>query len=133
SASFEAFFKPEVDVTSSLLRVYGRLQNDETLILRGWKLNEARPTRDAKYWLFQRGYLFRGGLAFGAVALVLSLAVTRMNPAGDAPAETVAASKTHEAPPPFAQIRIEDRNSVKVHYVQPELLQSTEFETTSAR
>jgi hypothetical protein len=55
-----------------------------------------------------------------------------LHPVADAAAPVPVAANEHL---PFAQIRVEDKdnNRVQVHYVQPELLQSVEFETTSAR
>ncbi|NBT58773.1 hypothetical protein EBT16_08325, partial [bacterium] len=40
------FLKPEPDITSSLLKVYSRLQSDETLILKGWKLDNQRRKKE---------------------------------------------------------------------------------------
>ncbi len=116
---WESFYVPEPEVTSSLLSIYGRLQRDETLILKGWKLSGDAPTRG---WESSQG------------ALMVGLVVTQNQRFPEAAVATQsrpglwASSKV-----PLAQIRYEEKNSVKVQYVQPELLQSTEFETTSAQ
>jgi hypothetical protein len=127
--TWAAYFAPEPDITSSILRVYSSLQKDETLILKGWKLDGARPARGATYWLFQRGWLFRGGLSVGAFSLLAVALSPRFFPQrAEMQAERSAPRRA-----PFAQIRVEEKNAVKVRYVQPELLESMEFQTTSAR
>lgn len=131
--AFESYLAPEPDVASSLLRVYGRLQTDQTLVLKGWKLNETRAAADWKSVLFRRGWLFRGGLA--AAGMVVAWGVW-LGPGG---AGTLANAPIPQQPPesigapPWAQMRIEDRNSVRVHFVRPELVHSSEFETVSGR
>lgn len=130
--AFESYLTPEPDVASSLLRVYGKLQADQTLLLKGWKLNETRTGTDWKSVLLQRGWLFRGGLAAAGMAVAWGVwlapgtSTSAMAPLPQQPPDSVGA-------PPWAQIRIEDRNSVRVHFVRPELVHSSEFETVSGR
>lgn len=129
SETWSHFLPPEPEVTSSLLKVYSRLQNDETLILKGWKLDQSRRRSRgwSAIWLAQ-GWLFRGGVAAAIVTLVSLVFWTRGNGLDDGK-DLVDASATL----PFAQIRVEDKNRIQVHYVQPELLNSIEFETTGQR
>lgn len=130
--AFESYLAPEPDVASSLLRVYGKLQADQTLLLKGWKLNETRPATDWRSVLFHRGWLFRGGLAAAGIAAAWGFFLapgspsTAMAPLPAQPPDSIGA-------PPWAQFRIEDHNSVRVHFVRPELVHSSEFETVSGR
>ncbi len=123
------YFHPEPEITSSLLRVYSRLQRDETLILKGWKLDEPRSVKTAQHALLREGWLFRGGLALASLIMV---GVVAFSSTQNEEGEKVAVRR-NENRPPLAQIRIEQPGRVKVHYVEPELLQTMEFETTSAR
>jgi len=132
-SSWEHYFKPEPDITSSLLKVYSRLQKDETLILKGWKLGEAPRKRGARHVLFNEGWLFRGSVGLGMAALVAVLAVGPLNKTQTKDDLVVDSFKSAKADLPLMQIRTEDKDSVKVRYLQPELLQTIEFETTSAR
>lgn len=125
----DSYFAPQPEITSSLLRVYSRLQKDETLILKGWKLDTARPQRSASQRLLAGGWLFRGSLAAASIVIVGVLTLSRNNAEED---QRIAARRM-EPKVPMAQIRIEQPGRVKVHYVEPELLQTMEFETTSAR
>jgi hypothetical protein len=132
-STWESYFTPEPDVTSSMMRVYSRLQSDETLILKGWKLSEFRPARAPLR--ARANWAFRIGASFAAALLLVVFAAPQwraLHPVADAAAPVPVAANEHL---PFAQIRVEDKdnNRVQVHYVQPELLQSVEFETTSAR
>jgi hypothetical protein len=120
------FLVPEPDVTSSLMRVYSRLQKDETLILKGWKFGETVPRRNMESILLKEGWLFRGMIGVGltvAIALVLHNQQFQRNTPTPAPVRHT----------PLAQIRVEGKNNVKVHYLEPELLQTVEFETASSR
>lgn len=125
----EAAFSPQPDIASSLIRVYQRLQHDETLILKGWKIGEisAHPRR-TRNWL-ATGWLFRGAVAVGLGSIAVLFV---MADRGTTPSPLVQA-KTGRSEIPFAQIRFEDKNRVQVHYIKPELVQSVEFETTGAR
>ena len=146
SSQWAKFFQPEPDITSSLLRVYSRLQKDETLVLKGWKLNDPRllsgrwqwPLRSARARNAVRNFGWAGGMV-SAVAAAWAMVVWLPSYRGDfrgAEARmglsNAAASFTIPKPihVPFAQIRVQDKNRVQVHYVQPELLQTIEFETT---
>ncbi len=126
---WSAFFTPEPEVTSSLLRVYSSLQKDETLILKGWKLSKSQPRKSFSplVWLAE-GWLFRGGVVAALVG-VFSLVLWGRYSGMDRGKELSNAAATI----PFAQIRMEDKNRIKVHYIQPELLQSIEFETTDQK
>jgi hypothetical protein len=124
-AHWQQYFSPEPDVTSSLMRVYSRLQKDETLILKGWKLNETRPHKSLKGILFSDGWLFRGAISLALAAVVLSVVMTQQNNTKE-----INSSNSGQ---PLAQIRMENKNGVKVHYLQPELLQTIEFETTRGK
>ncbi len=127
------FFKPEPDITPSLMNVYSRLQKDETLILKGWKFGEAPRKRGAAHFLFKEGWLFRGSVGLGMAAVVGFLAI---GPGMRKPMEEdglVERYKSAKADVPLFQIREENKDRVKVRYLQPELLQTIEFETTSAR
>lgn len=132
-ATWQSYFKPEPDITSSLLKVYSKLQKDETLILKGWKLGEApRKKRGVGHFLFNEGWLFRGSVGLGMAALVAVLAVGPLNRPQQTEDLVVDRFKSAKADLPLMQIRTEDKDRVKVRYVQPELLQTIEFETTSA-
>jgi hypothetical protein len=122
--TWQAYFTPEPDITSTLMKVYSRLQKDETLILKGWKLGEFRPEANRLSW--SQHWVVRGGLVMGLGSIV-GLVVLTTGIRGDKTGVALMAS----AKVPLAQIRYEDKNIVKVRYVQPELLQSIEFETTS--
>jgi hypothetical protein len=128
-AQWDAYFKPEPDITSSLMKVYSSLQNDETLILKGWKLSPARAERRTGISRAQKGWLFGGGfsLALAAIFVVIGVTGVKLGHPDAAPVSPW----TQAAKAPLAQIRFEDENRVKVQYVQPELLQSIEFETSA--
>jgi hypothetical protein len=132
--SWQTYFKPEPDITPSILRVYSRLQNDETLMLKGWKLSETPRKRGASHWLFKEGWLFRGGVGLGMAALVAVLTTGPLTTTRRAQEEDtgglVERYKAAKIDVPQVQIRIENKDRVKVHYLQPELLQTIEFETT---
>lgn len=124
-ATFDSYFQPEPEVASSLLRVYSRLQRDETLILKGWKLNDFRSQRPSAVKVMARSWGFPAG-----IAVALGLSVVFFSPAfrqnvQEAPVEYASAGM------PRMPIRVREKNSVKVRYVQPELLHSVEFETGS--
>lgn len=123
--TWQSYFTPEPDITSSLMRVYSRLQNDETLILKGWKLGELPRPRSASDFLLGGGWLFRGAVSVAAMVILVLLVSSQM---GTERPEHLAANTI-----PFAQIRYENENSVQVQYVKPELLQTIEFETTSGQ
>lgn len=122
-SSLTTYFNPEPDIASSLIRVYSRLQRDETLILSGWKLPEFSATKQQawKRYLWSGGWLFRGAVLTGLGLLILVL--IQKDPS---PSKAI----LQRAEAPFAQVRFEDSNRVRVHYVRPELLHSIEFETT---
>lgn len=123
--TWRSYFAPEPDIASSLLRVYSRLQKDETLILKGWKLGEMRKSPTLSEWLFNRGWLFRGGVSIATATLLLLIVTAQMKTEPD--------NLMVKNSAPFAQIRFEDEKETKVHFVRPELLQSIEFETTSSK
>jgi len=134
-STWEGYFTPEPDITSSLMRVYSRLQSDETLILKGWKLSEFRAARASS--VPSTAWAWRAGMAVAAAILLVIVGLNGGLPGmGPAHEEMLTASVNPASEKlPFAQIRVEDKdnNRVQVHYLQPELLQSVEFETTSAR
>lgn len=126
SKSWSSFFEPEPEVTTSLLKVYSRLQRDETLILKGWKFN----TRDSG--LCNREWKsFSGAIGVGLICTVIIGIgfIFKYLPFNYRNKDSMRANVTL----PFAQIRTEDRNTIKVHYVQPELLNTIEFETADPR
>ncbi len=124
--TWNSFFQPEPEVASSLMRVYSRLQRDETLILKGWKLSDIRGARPSTARLFVRSWGFPTG-----IAVALGLSVVFFSPAFR-PAEVTEDVAAVTSPNiPLSPIRTRDRNSVKVRYVRPQLLQSMEFETVS--
>ncbi len=110
---------------SSLMRVYSRLQKDETLILKGWKLNEGRHKKSLGGILVNGGWLFRGAVSMGLAAVVISVVMSQQSNGKQSNAVIQQG--------PLAQIRLENKNGVRVHYLQPEVLQTIEFETTRAR
>jgi hypothetical protein len=135
-ATWEGYFTPEPDITASLMSVYSRLQSDETLILKGWKLSEFRAARASS--VPSTGWAWRAGMAIAASIVLVFVGITGGILPGFGPSQdammTAAVAPANEKLP-FAQIRVEDKdnNRVQVHYLQPELLQSVEFETTSTR
>lgn len=127
-AKWNAYFTPEPDITSSLIKVYSKLQKDETLVLKGWKLAGAQPAPSWRSSFLKQGWLFRGGVSLGLGSMAVLLVATQVK----SDKVPMTATVHRSAQVPLAQFRVEDKNSIKVHYVQPELLQSMEFETTSA-
>jgi hypothetical protein len=124
---WQGVFSPEPELTSSLLKVYSRLQTDETLILKGWKLGSVGTRRrGAGEWLLASGWLFRGSVAFGLTTVVTLFVWSQFGL--DQRTKEVNNAST---PLPYVQIRTEDTNRIKVQYVQPELLHSLEFETSN--
>lgn len=121
--TWENFFKPEPDITSSLLKVYSRLQADETLILKGWKLSNVKRKKEVSGLLLNEGWLFRGGVFLGLGAIVGAVVFSSLN-------QKPLSNEGFPLKGPFAQIRLQEKNKVKVHYLQPELLHTIEFETT---
>ena len=117
---------------SSLLRVYSKLQNDETLVLKGWKLNDSAIRQKHQQRAALPKWLFHGGVAVASLSIVLLAVSSRFSPTENGKELHNAMNNLNNSLP-YAQIRIEDRNRVKVHYVQPELLQTIEFETTGQR
>ena len=122
--TWASYFKPEPDITSSLLKVYSRLKTDETLILKGWKLGEIRPPRTWNTILLREAWLFRGAVSLG-LGSILGIVLYTQFTDDERPRRMAQAEQA-----PLAEIRLQDKNSVKVHYLQPELLQTVEFETT---
>ena len=132
---WESMLSPEPDITSSILKVYSRLQRDETLILKGWKLGENRRDRRNDSASLSN-WAFRGTIAASLLAVIGFVGWSQLN-SRDGGKELLNASAPlitpgHSASIPFAQIRIQDKNRIKVQYVQPQLLQTMEFETTNA-
>ena len=123
-ATWMSFLKPEPEITSSILKVYSRLQNDETLILKGWKLGKSRKNQNLNGFLFQEGWLFRGSVFLGVGVIVAALVFSNLSQ------KSIDKTQIGIGPVPFAQIRQQEKNKVKVHYLQPELLHTIEFETT---
>ena len=129
--NWENYSNPEPDITPSLLRVYNRLQNDETLIFQGWKLGQKpKPNRNIIHWLFEEGWAMRGAVTTAAAAVIIFTVVTFMQPESPSPEPRFASTEVAEEVP-YMQFRFKDKNNVQVHYVQPELLQTIEFETAS--
>lgn len=130
--NWETCFIPEPDITGSLMKIYSRLQKDETLILKGWKLSPTRPMSPSMR-LIKEGWLFRGAVATAAAAAFFIVPWSQFSgqKAPDVMVYNHSASMGQK--PPLAQFRVENKNSIKVHYIEPELLQSIEFETTNTR
>jgi len=126
---WDAYFTPEPDITASLIKIYGRLQRDETLVLKGWKLGGVQRPKSLKESAIAQGWLFRGAVAAGLAAVAFVFVTPQVKSDRDL---QLVASVPQAAQLPLARFRVEDKNSIKVHYIQPELLQSMEFETTSA-
>ncbi len=125
---WDAYFTPEPDITGSLIKVYSRLQKDETLVLKGWKLGGVQRQTSFRDSVIGQGWLFRGAVATGLAVVAFFL----VNPQGKLEkGDVLATAIPQSAQLPLARFRVEDKNRIKVHYVQPELLQSMEFETTS--
>ena len=119
------------DITSSLMRVYSRLQTDETLVLKGWKFGEISRLRSLGHFLFKEGWLFRGSIGIGMAAVV---GVLTLGPLGRQQTDEAIVEhyRSAQSDVPRFQIREENKDRIKVRYLQPELLQTIEFETTSA-
>ncbi len=122
--AWSGYFQPEPEIASSLLKVYARLQRDETLILKGWKLSDFRSQRPSigRQFLQSWGFPTAIAVALGIFAVIFSPAFREVTQ------EESQLAAVREGLP-LSPIRVRDRNSVKVHYVQPELLHSMEFET----
>jgi len=125
------YFTPEPEITPSLISIYSKLKADETLILKGWKLgNIAPPRRPIHAHAFAGGWLFRGGIIAGIAILVCLVTLGQFR-------ETIPTSRpqfiSQQVNLPVAQIRIEGKNRVQIHYLRPQLLHSVEFETTNTR
>jgi len=132
---WKSYFTPEPDITPSLMKVYRRLQNDETLILKGWKIgNFSQHRLDSwKSWMSQ-GWAFRGGVI--ALSLFAGLFVLfSPSPEGSIPvgSPVVAESQLKFSKVPMAQIRFEDEKETRVRYVRPELIKTIEFETMGSQ
>lgn len=126
----EAYFSPP-DITSSLLRVYSRLQRDETLILKGWKLGEIAPSQRKQGSMLANGWVFRGAVVASLGALAVIFVMADRQGLQESRAQRLAKEDARDVP--FAQIRFQDKNRVQVHYIKPELVRSVEFETTGMR
>lgn len=122
--TWSGYFQPQPEITSSLLKVYSRLQNDETLILKGWKLGESRVRPNLFQFLLKDGWLFRGAVSLGMGAVAGVVFYSQLT--GGSKEVTKLASVSA----PLAQIRLQNKNTLQVHYLRPELVQSIEFETT---
>lgn len=118
-ANWKRFFMPETDITLSLMRVFSRLKKDETLILKGWKLDQAKSREFAV-----KNWLFRGAISLGVLGLAVATLPQLLKGKSDR-------AQTRLQKLPVAQFRFEDRNGVRVQYFRPELLESIEFRTTS--
>ena len=106
-------------------KVYSKLQNDETLILKGWKLGESQRRRNFNTTLMNGGWLFRGAVSVGLAAVLVFVIFAQIS-SNKSEHHPIIASNN---PLPLAQIRVEEKNKVRVHYLEPELLQTIEFET----
>ena len=126
----EAYFTPP-DITSSLLNVYSRLQRDETLILKGWKLGEISPSRRRQVSVLANGWAFRGAVAVGLGCLAVIFVMADRQGLSESQGQRVARQNHREIP--FAQIRLQQKNRIQLQYIRPELVQSVEFETTGLR
>ena len=119
-------FSPEPDISSSLMNVFARLQNDETLILKGWKLSDARKRAASQPRpSLSSSWAVRGTMVAGFAAVFGVIAWSQLSL--EKSTNFIDAASTL----PYARIRTEDNNHIKVQYVQPELLHSVEFETNS--
>ncbi len=124
----QSYFSPKVEISSSLLKVYSRLQSDETLILKGWKLSEIGAKRAShRQSSFARSWLVRGTVIAGLGSLMMLFFVADTSD----PEKAVQTIQQNNVP--FAQIRFQDKNRIQVQYLKPELVQSVEFETTGRR
>jgi hypothetical protein len=124
--TWKEYFTPEPEIAPSLIKVYAKLQRDETLVLKGWKLENFSQSYKLNHWLFNRGWLYYGSVPTALAAVITFLAVSQnsKNP-------PVVANNKQSLP--YAQIRYEDSNKVNVIYVKPELLHRVEFQTTRTR
>lgn len=124
---WNSLFSGDGDLTPSLMRVLSKLKNDETLILKGWKLGNVKP-RVSTRQMVRSGWVFRGAISIALVAVV-SLVMLRQRDTAESSAQTGQSLLRK----PLAQFRFENQNGIKVHYVQPELVESIEFRTTGTR
>lgn len=118
---WNSYFQPQPEITSSLIKVYSRLKTDETLILKGWKLGS--ETARSRTPVIPSGWLFRGAVVSGVTIAGVFLALTQFGHE-----DKDAALNQNKVP--FAQLRLEEKNRVKVQYMKPELIQTVEFETS---
>lgn len=121
SKGWNEILVPEPEVTSSILKVYSRLQKDETLILKGWKLGRVKPRAAMAGW---QTWAFRGAVMSSLTLIGVSVLWQKNHEERSKSFSNVSATI------PYARIRYEDKNRVKVQYVQPQLLNSMEFETS---
>ncbi len=121
---WNSYIRPEPEITSSLIKVYSKLKQDETLILKGWKLE--KPSRSHAP-IVSSSWLFRGAVVAGLVVTFVFFTLAQTKSPRDS--ENLSASN-QGANIPFAQVRVEEKNRVKVQYMKPELLQTVEFETS---
>lgn len=127
-AMWDSYLTPQPDITSSILSVYSRLQKDETLILKGWKLGESHARRESWFSYFvNEGWVFRSAVSMGVAAAFAFVIATKLGVNQQSEVTLPSASLPKS---PLAQIRVQEKNRVKVHYMEPELLQTIEFETT---
>lgn len=115
------YFTPEPDIAPSLIRVFAKLQRDETLILKGWKLSNIQSKPSLKEVLVNRGWLYYGAIASSFVGVIsfFTLNQASMTPVAQ-----------NEKKAPVARIQFEEKNGVNVYYVKPELLHRVQFQTT---
>ncbi len=126
-STWESYFQPDPEVATSVLRVYSRLQKDETLILKGWKLGDFRSQkRNGNVHFFLRTWGFPTG-----IAAALGVSALFYSPAFQGQDDRLVSRPSPSVP--LSQVRVREKNSVKVHYVQPELIHSMEFETVSSQ
>ncbi len=118
---WENLTEPSYDITKSLLRIFSRLQNDETLILQGWKLGKIPRKRWVPFLISPRFVL--------VATFLLAIAIFVIFKNGTGKVYTLK-SEDHL---PYIKYRFQDKNKVTVHYIEPELIQTVEFETSSVR
>lgn len=110
--------------TESLLNVYSRLQKDETLILKGWKLENPTFRGSERFALSKT---LNVGLA--VITLVVISTFTFLGTNIFRTPNQVYSLKEAPRNTLQAKVKIKDRNRVQTHYLEPQLIRMVEFET----
>lgn len=121
-STWNQYFNPEPEIAPSLIRVYAKLQRDETLILKGWKLENFKSTRSLSQKLFRQGWVYYGAVTSSLLGVMGFFMYNQMT-------VNRALTLSEKKSSPVAQIEFNQKDKVNVYYVKPELLHHVQFQT----